>query len=257
MQKTAPGAVLAVATPVLDEGPAGLEARRIDLTNQPPLAAWKSIGLDLEAWQRDAKNLVLLRGVGPASDPLARDLGTHPDLDCAGGGLAQARAGSVSGSAGAREPQAGGVGPVAARRGEPRAGHGGRAAGACRGGAGCALGVAAGQLGAGSRGVDHPVCAGDPGLARSGEAAAIPLRAETGAAVRSWVVDGKTYLGLANDTPYTLRIDSMLKASEGEAAVDDLGRGWRLAPERPVAGGGSCSTCRRSGWRRCGWPART
>ena len=71
--KTAPGAVLAVATPVLDEGPAGREARRIDLTNQPPQSAWKSVGLDLETWPRDASNLVLLRGLrrGRASRWLA------------------------------------------------------------------------------------------------------------------------------------------------------------------------------------------
>ena len=50
----APGAVLAVATPGLDDGPAGAEARRVDLAGLAPSYAWRAVGLDLEAWPSGA-----------------------------------------------------------------------------------------------------------------------------------------------------------------------------------------------------------
>ena len=49
-----PGAVLAVATPGLDDGPAGHEARRVDLAGLAPSHAWRAVGLDLEAWPAGA-----------------------------------------------------------------------------------------------------------------------------------------------------------------------------------------------------------
>ena len=50
-----------------------------------------------------------------------------------------------------------------------------------------------------------------------------------GVAVRTIPDGGSTYLSLANDTPYPVRLEALL-AAPGSAAVDDLGRGLRLAP---------------------------
>jgi hypothetical protein len=60
-------------------------------------------------------------------------------------------------------------------------------------------------------------------------------RLESGVAVRSWTSDSKTYLELANDTPYTIRLDTLLEAP-GDAPVDDLGRGLLLDPEKTPHG---------------------
>ena len=78
--KTAPGAILAVATPGLDDGPAGVEARRADRAGHAPLLAWKSVGLDLARWPAGP---IVLRGVGLSAEGLGRDLATSPDLDAA------------------------------------------------------------------------------------------------------------------------------------------------------------------------------
>src|SRR5512135_807934 len=48
--RAGPGSVLVVATPVLDDGPAGNEARRVDLAGLAPSQAWRAVGLDLDAW---------------------------------------------------------------------------------------------------------------------------------------------------------------------------------------------------------------
>ena len=41
---------------------------------------------------------------------------------------------------------------------------------------------------------------------------------------------------MANDTPYTIRIEAIFSGGSADGSVDDLGRGWRLAPE-PYKGG--------------------
>ncbi len=76
-----PGAVLALATPGLHGGAAGAEARRVDLAGLAPSQAWRSVGLDLEAWPSGPGAPIILRGVELSTDPLARDLATSPDLD--------------------------------------------------------------------------------------------------------------------------------------------------------------------------------
>ena len=43
-QAASPGAVLAVVTPGLDNGPAGIEARRVDRAGLAPSQAWRSVG---------------------------------------------------------------------------------------------------------------------------------------------------------------------------------------------------------------------
>ncbi len=63
--KAAPGASLVVSTPVLDDGPAGQEARRGDRAGLPPLLAWRAVGLDLDAWPSGDGGPVVLRDVPP------------------------------------------------------------------------------------------------------------------------------------------------------------------------------------------------
>ena len=75
------GATLAVATPGLDAGPAGLEARRVDLAGLDPNHAWRTVGLDLETWPAGESAPIVLRGVGLSADALAHDLATSPELD--------------------------------------------------------------------------------------------------------------------------------------------------------------------------------
>jgi hypothetical protein len=76
-----PGVVLAVVTPGLDDGPAGLEARRVDRAGLAPSQAWRSVGLDLQAWPTIGNAPPIFRGVVLSADALGRDLATSPDLD--------------------------------------------------------------------------------------------------------------------------------------------------------------------------------
>jgi hypothetical protein len=59
---------------------------------------------------------------------------------------------------------------------------------------------------------------------------------ESGVAARSWSAGGKSYIGLTNDTPYTIRVDTTCGPVPPAATVDDLGRGLRLAAQ--AAGNG-------------------
>jgi hypothetical protein len=76
-----PGTVMALSTPALHGGAAGAEARRVDLAGLAPSQAWRSVGLDLQAWPTGPNVPILLRGVELSTDPLAHDLATSPDLD--------------------------------------------------------------------------------------------------------------------------------------------------------------------------------
>src|SRR5262249_16671853 len=80
-QAAAPGTILAVVTPGLDSTPARREARRGDLAGLAPSQAWRSVGLDRQAWPSGPLAPLLLRGVTVSSDALAHDLATSPDLD--------------------------------------------------------------------------------------------------------------------------------------------------------------------------------
>jgi hypothetical protein len=81
VRAASPGTRLAVATPALHSGAAGAEARRVDLAGLAPSQAWRSVGLDLEAWPAGSNSPIVLRGVELSNDPLAHDLATSPDLD--------------------------------------------------------------------------------------------------------------------------------------------------------------------------------
>ncbi len=229
VRSAAPGAILAVATPGLDDGPAGDEARRADRTGQAALEAWKAVGLDLDRWPDDPKGPVVLRGVGPDPDGLAHDLALSPELDAS----------------------------VAARP----------VRGLLLGGAPASSGPGALRLSAlpmaGDEPLGHALAVLDPRwIVLDTEAVAgrelrvaqfariyrsLPGPSETelptprlnsGVAVRSWSAGGRTYLALANDTPYEVLQEAVLNAPAGsKGEVDDLGRGLRLEPG-PDPGGG-------------------
>ncbi len=248
-----PGAVLAVATPGLDDGPAGHEARRVDLAGLAPIHAWRAVGLDLDAWPTGDGAPVVLRGVGPSADDLAHDLATSPELDAPvaarpGRGLLVAAEDGPSmadfkyqmSNSQVSNPQIS----------SPRKGTG--------------LRLTAPPLADGSAGdelLGHSLAALDArwvvlataavagheervrrfarvlrGLPATPTAATTVDRQPFGVVVRTLPSGARTYLALANDTPYPIRLEAVLSAP-GAATVDDLGRGLRLAPEA-VAGGG-------------------
>ncbi|WP_169976577.1 hypothetical protein [Tautonia rosea] len=80
--EASPGVSVMLATPVLDDGVVGVEARRFDRDGLPPDAAWRSLGLDLADWPGgDRPSPYLLRGVSGGVGGLEHDLATHPALD--------------------------------------------------------------------------------------------------------------------------------------------------------------------------------
>lgn len=224
VEQAAPGAVLAVATPVLDDSQAGRQARRSDRHGEPPRAAWQALGLDLALWPAPPPNLVVLRGVAPGPEPLSSDLATHPDLDATL----------------ARQPRRGllwamppGIDDdnddsLALRMISPRAARDEP------------LGHAVAVLDAHWAFVSVAASAGrEDQLAQFARVlhalpAAPPTRTsprpESGVAGRSWTGAGGTILGLANDTPYAIRLDALVRAP-ADAPIEELGRGVRIVPE--------------------------
>lgn len=77
----APGTVFAVATPGVDEGAAGVEARKVDREGSSARTAWRSIGLDPTQWPKNERSLILLRGVSTSAGGLRRDLSIDSELD--------------------------------------------------------------------------------------------------------------------------------------------------------------------------------
>ncbi len=271
---TAPGAVLALSTPVLHGGAAGSEARRVDLAGLAPSQAWRSVGLDLQAWPAGPDVPILLRGVELSTDPLAHDLATSPDLDAriasrphrgmlltidpepvepvpaawpglpTSEGAGQVGAGSRAGDAGKREA-------------DPRRGSAEQLGGS--------LTLSAIPLGDGLT-VDEPlghalaaldaqyVILAVPAIAGHEErlrkfasvlralpdwpaqpAVASGEQRDYGIAVRSLGDQSQTFLEIANDTPYQIRLAGLLDAPAA-ANVEDLGRNLRLVPEAVTGG---------------------
>lgn len=246
-RRAAPGTSLAVVTPGLDAGPAGHEARRVDLAGLAPAHAWRAVGLDLEAWPGGDDAPVVFRGAGLSPDALVHDLATSPELDAQV--VARPRRGLLIDTA---EP--GRLAPHvrAATRGT-------------RSSSGSGLYLEASPLPEGAASdelMGHAVAALDAHwvmLASSSVAGheervrrfarvfrALPGPAKVsspvdrqpfGVAVRTLRSGTSSYVSLANDTPYPIRLETILGSTES-APIDDLGRGLRLAPET-VAGGGS------------------
>jgi hypothetical protein len=257
------GTVLAIVTPGLDGGPAGREARRVDLAGLAPGEAWRSVGLDLQGWPSSPTTPVLLRGVSLSTDALAHDLATSPDLDAIVAGRTQRGVLlTIDGGSPERRPTA------SSQRPSPEVAG---ASGAERGTAprGATIWLSALPLGDGPEAdepLGHALAALDAqwvflsaravagheerlrqfaGVFRALPASPAgppgpspdPHSLPFGVAIRKIGDAAQTYLEIANDSPYPIRLACLLEAPVS-AAVDDLGRGLRLAPT-PEAGGRS------------------
>jgi hypothetical protein len=224
VRQAVPEAILAVATPVLDDGPAGEEARRADLAGLPPSQAWRAVGLDLGEWPSGPGGPVVLRSVGLTTDDLGHDLATSPDLDAqvlarSGRGLllgAEARAESAGSSPSA--PLHLSALPMAAgSAGDEPLGH--------------ALAsldarwvVVTGTAVAGQEDRLRRFARVFRALPAPADARAPEPRQPSGVAVRSWTVGPRTFVSLANDTPFPIRLQAVLRMPAA-APVDDMGRG--------------------------------
>jgi hypothetical protein len=268
-QAAAPGALLAVVTPGLDDGPAGTEARRVDLAGLAPSQAWRSVGLDQQSWPGGALGPVLLRGVALSTDPLAGDLSTSPDLDAIVAG--QPRRGLLllggdsdppdSKIAPEAVPLAGA--PPASSPAGPALDAPTRSASARRS-AVCLRALPLGDGRSADSPLGHAVAALDAQwvfLAATavagheervrGFAAVLrslpawpasapvpstdPQALPFGTAVRRMGDHAQTFLEIANDSPYPIRVACLL-AAPAAAAVEDLGRGVQLAPVAEAGG---------------------
>jgi len=238
VREAAPGAVLALSTPILDDGAVGAEARRVDLAGLPPSQAWRSVGLDLEAWPRGAEAPAVFRGVGVSRDEMASDLASHPDLDATV--LPFPRRGvflhADRGKAGT-PARPGQLAPVAA---------------APPGGpidvvdSTSAHAIAA--LDARWIVLDSALLSGREGRVRkfadlyrqmpaSDHPGVEPVAGakDSGVVVRSIPAPGATTLQIVNDTPYAIRLAGVLRGDPA-APVEDLGRRLKLAPQATEAG---------------------
>ena len=230
-RRSAPGAILAVATPGLDAGPAGDEARRVDLDTLGPGKAWPGVGLDLAEWKPGDGSPLILRATGLSTDDLAHDLAISPELDR----LVASRSerGSLVGVEDSG-PSATGSTTTSGLRLSARP-------------------MADGA--AGDEPLEHALAAIDATwvfVAASSAAgqeerlrrfsrvfAALPASPRGGAEPRlaSGVVarpirsGAETFLAMANDSPYPILLGTTFAAA-GQPTVDDLGRGIRLEPER-------------------------
>ena len=241
VRAASPGATLAVATPTLETGPAGTEARRVDLAGLAPSLAWRSVGLDLELWETGPNAPLVIRAAELSADALARDLATHADLDSKV--AAFANRGFLLNTDGELASGA-----------KPTAGAGATDRRLVLSALPLGDDVTADELPAHAvAGLDArwvilsaaTAAGSEDRLRRFGDvlrllpaeaAAARPSAGgDSGVVVRSLADGGRSVLQLVNDTPYSIRLAGVLKG-EGAAAVDDLGRGLKLAP-RAVEGG--------------------
>jgi hypothetical protein len=285
-QAASPGIVLAVVTPGLDNGPAGTEARRVDRAGLAPSQAWRSVGLDLQAWPSPSNAPPVFRGVVLSTDALGHDLATSPDLDA----LVAARdqrgllltihddPPAVAATAGtpniaddkSDEPPTS-VPVSASPLAEPaRAGYTASGTSATHLGQRTSnrrIWLTALPLGDGPAAdelLGHAIAALDArwvfladravsgqeqrlrrfaGILRSLPAwPSVPLGAQAdpssrpfGVAVRRMGDDVQTFLEIANDSPYPIRLAALLDAP-GSAPVEDLGRNLRLSPAAEAGG---------------------
>jgi hypothetical protein len=231
-----PGTAVALATPLLHGGAAGAEARRVDLAGLAPSQAWRSVGLDLQTWGPEGPDgPILLRGIELSADPLAHDLATSPDLDAKVAGLDRR-------------------GMLLAIDPEFSQGHSGGTLALSALPLGESF-AADEPLGHALAAVDaHWVILGVPAIDGHEESVrkfasifrSLPAwqprqpsrgleQKDHGVVVRSLTDPTQTFLQIANDTPYPIRLAALFEAPES-AAVEDLGRNLRLMPQ-PAAGG--------------------
>jgi hypothetical protein len=285
-QAASPGSILAVVTPGLDGGPAGNEARRVDRAGLAPSQAWRSVGLDLQAWPSGPFAPRVLRGAALSTDALAHDLATSSDLDrlvaarahrglfltIDGGPPPPTRPGTASPSQDTPvEPSS--TSPFSRRiyiNDAPwpsRAALDASARSTNPRSSGQSVWLTALPLGDGPAAAEplgHALAALDAqwvflaGKAVAGQEervrrfagvlralpawATVPKRVGAdpdprpfGIAVREMSDDAQTFLEIANDSPYPIRLAGLLDVP-ASAPIDDLGRGLRLSPV-PEAGG--------------------
>ena len=224
-RRASPRAALAVATPALEPGPAGEEARRVDLAGLDPGQAWRGVGLDLSCWPMGSSAPIIFRGAGLTTDDLGHDLATSPELD----------------EQVAAHPGRGallGVEPTPTTASGPRL----SARPMAPGPAGDEpLGHALAALDARRLVVASTSASGQEERLRRfarifaalppSPAASPEPRSPSGVVARPIRSGAETYLAMANDTPYPILLETSLHAPAG-VAVFDLGRGVRLDPER-------------------------
>jgi hypothetical protein len=284
-QKAAPGSVLALVTPGLEECPAGIEARRVDRAGLAPSQAWRNVGLDLPSWPSTPAAPPVFRGVVLSADALGHDLATSPDLDALVAVRAQrgllltiqddppalpsagtahpvdhlseepSPAGSISSSPpiDATRPGLNPSGNLVRNTGPRASGREVWLTALPLGNGPSAdepLGHAVAALDAQWVFLAHKAVVGHEerlrrfatvlralpaGLATSVDSQVDSNPRPFGVTVRRMDEDAQTFLEIANDSPYPIRLAGLLEAA-GSATVEDLGRGLRLAPA-PVAGG--------------------
>jgi hypothetical protein len=265
-QATSPGAVLAVVTPGLDNGPAGIEARRVDRAGLAPSQAWRSVGLDLQAWPNAPSSPPVFRGVVLSTDALGHDLATSPDLDALVAGRPDRGLlltihddpPALSGPSGPghltdnrlEEPAV----TTTARNPNPTGNN-------------RKIWLTALPLGDGPTAdelLGHAIAALDARWVFLADKAAagqeerlrrfagvlralpawppVPLNSQAdpnsrpfGVAVRRMTDDAQTFVEIANDSPYPIRLAALLNAP-GSATVEDLGRNLRLSPVAEAGG---------------------
>ncbi len=265
-QQAVPGAVLAVVTPGLDGGPAGIEARRIDLAGLAPSQAWRSVGLDLQSWPSGPFAPPILRGVSLSTDALAHDLATSPDLDAivagrsrrgllltVNGGTPERRSTDPSPPAGQEVPAGSSPTPSAAAMGASSGGPSvwlsalpmgdGASADEPLGHALAALDAQWVFLAAGAvaghedrvRQFARVLRALPAWPAGPSGPSTDPHSLPFGVAIRKNGDATQTFLEITNDSPYPIRLSCLLDAP-ATASVEDLGRGLRLAPTAEAGG---------------------
>ena len=242
----APSVRLAVSTPGLAAGSAGIEARKADLNDLAPSLAWRAVGLDLDAWPNDEMAPIVLRGISLSTDDLAHDLATHSDLDAKITRRSDRGAiidiDEVEPSAAPSANPAGSTSRlILASRGiRPR---GSLVLSALPLDDGPAdqepLGHALAALDARWVVVAAPAILGREerlrSFARVFRSLPVtdgPVERQTmsfGVSARTHRTKDQTYLALANDTPYPIRLDTMLNAPK-EAKVYDFARSSLLKP---------------------------
>lgn len=226
----APGARLAVATPDLQAGPVGDEIRRLDRVGLGPAQAWRSVGLDLAAWPGGESAPIVLRGVGLSADEHARDLATSPELDDPV--AARAARGLWLGTSGRAAPSAelalaAPPIPDGAAADEPL----GHALAALDGG----WFFASADAVAGREERVRRFAQVVRSLPPPGPGPADPRPASGVAARLLRGGEGGTFLALANDTPYPIQLEAVVRCPVG-AGFADLGRTAPIHAE-PVPGG--------------------
>ncbi len=229
--------MLAVVTPGLDGGPAGAEARRVDLAGLTSSQAWRSVGLDFSHWPIGPASPVVLRGAALSVDALAHDLATSPDLDTLV--AHRPRRGlllnidGLSPSATPATPRPSTIRLTALPLGD------GPAADEPLGHALAALDAHWVILSAGAAAGHEERLRRFAGVFRALPSwPTHPVEADVqsfGTAVRTSGDDTQSYLAITNDSPYPVRLACVLEAPDS-APIDDLGRGFRLAPTGDAGG---------------------